>query len=94
MNEDTKAPRRGWSSRGLPLVGTTDPAYWSVYDASIMLGPPKLSEKQVRDMINLAGLRPPGKRRNGSRRRHVRVYLAVDLIDAFENIAKLMGSAG
>jgi hypothetical protein len=86
-------PRRGWSSKNLEVVPLLDPRYWSVFDAASLLGPPKLSESQVRDLIHLAGLEPAGKRHNGSRRRHIRVYLAENLIEAYDKIAALTGAA-
>lgn len=86
-------PRRGWSSRDLAVVAVDDPSYWSVFDAATLLGPPKLSESQVRNLITLANLQPAGKRHNGARRRHVRVYRAVELLDAYEKVAQLTGAA-
>lgn len=87
------SPRRGWSSQGLPVVAVDDPAYWSVFDAATLLGPPTLSESRVRNLIALANLRPAGKRHNGSRKRHVRVYRAAELLDAYEKVAQLTGAA-
>jgi len=81
------APRRGWSSRDLPVVPTLDSRYWSVFDAAKLLGPPTLTEDQVHSLIELIQLKPVGKRVNGSRRRHVRVYPAQRLIRAHERIA-------
>lgn len=94
MSEEAQPsqPRRGWSSRDLAVVPLLDPRYWSVFDAASLLGPPRLSESQVRDLIHLAGLEPVGKRPNGSRRRHVRVYLAENLIEAYDKIAALTGA--
>jgi hypothetical protein len=77
----------------LAVVATDDDRFWSVFDAARMLGSDDdsggLSEEKVRNLIKLAGLQPAGKRHNGSRRRHVRVYRAVDLIHAYEKIATL-----
>lgn len=84
------APRRGWSSQGLQVVATNDKRYWSIYDATIILGEP-FDEKRVAMLIKLADLKPAGKRHNGSRRRHVRVYLAADILNAHEKAAALMG---
>jgi hypothetical protein len=86
------APRRGWSSGNLPVVSTDDPNFWSVADASSLLGPPDLSEAQVRQLVRLAGLEPVGKRNAGSRRRHVRVYPAAAFIQAFEKIATIIAT--
>lgn len=86
-------PRRGWSSQNLPVVPLLDERYWSVFDAATLLGPPKLSESRVRNLINLAQLRPVGKRPNGPKKRHVRVYLAADLVRAYEQVAALTGAA-
>lgn len=87
------APRRGWSSQNLSVVPLLDPEYWSVFDAAAILGPPKLTEEQVRNLIHLAKLQPAGKRHNGSRRRHVRVYRAADLLRAYDKIADLTSAA-
>lgn len=84
------APRRGWSSQDLKVVSTSDDRYWSIADAAELLGSPHLSETQVRQLVKLAGLEPVGKRNAGPRRRHVRVYEAADLIDAFEKIASVI----
>ena len=84
------APRRGWSSGNLPVVNEDDPDFWSVADASSLLGPPDLDEAQVRQLVRLAGLEPVGKRNAGSRRRHVRVYPASAFINAFEKIATII----
>jgi len=86
------APRRGWSSGNLPVISTDDPNYWSVADASSLLGPPDLNENQVRQLVRLAGLEPVGKRYAGSRRRHVRVYPATAFIQAFEKIATIIAT--
>jgi len=91
--DKTNQPRRGWSSRDLEVVPLLDPRYWSVFDAASLLGPPRLTEGQVRNLIHLAGLEPAGKRHNGSRRRHIRVYLAENLIEAYDKIAALTGVA-
>lgn len=90
---DEDAPRRrnaGWKSEDLPLVGVGDGSYWSVADAANLLGPPTLSEKQVRDLIGLLDMQPVGKRTAGPRRRHVRVYSAIALITAFEKVAEAL----
>jgi hypothetical protein len=86
--------RRGWSSAHLPVIATTDETRWSIADAAALLGPPQLTEVQVRQLVRLAGLKPVGKRFNGSRRRHVRVYVAGDLIKAYEKVATLLNEDG
>lgn len=83
-------PRRGWTSAHLDVVSTTDGTRWSVAEAANLLGPPQLTEAQVRSLVRLANLEPVGKRFNGSRRRHVRVYDANDLIKAYEKVATLL----
>lgn len=88
--ENGGTPRRGWSSGDLKVVRTDDPDFWSVADASALLGPPALTENQVRQLVRLAGLEPAGKRNAGSRRRHVRVYPAAAFIQAFEKIATII----
>jgi len=84
------APRRGWTSAHLEVIPTSDGTRWSVADAAKLLGPPQLTTAQVRQLVRLAALEPVGKRFNGSRRRHVRVYDASDLIKAFEKISTLL----
>lgn len=94
MSDDiVPKPRRGWSSQNLPVVELLDERYWSVFDAASLLGPPRLTESRVRDLIRLAGLTPVGKRPNGSKRRHVRVYLAEELLRVYEQVAVLTGAA-
>jgi hypothetical protein len=85
--------KRGWSSKGLKVISSDDPDYWSTADASRLLGPPELSHAQVRQLVNLAGLEPAGKKRvtlSGRGGRHVRVYKASDLIKAFGAIADIL----
>lgn len=105
MNDETRdAPIRGWSSRNLKVVPSDDDRYWSVSDAATIVesgdlvnvaDPVKRAERQVQaerkigTMIRLAGLEPVGKRYNGPRRRHVRVYRAVDLLNLVERFAEL-----
>lgn len=80
--------KRGWSSADLPQV-KDDPRLWSVAEAARLLGPPQLEEAAVRQLVRLAGLEPRGKRANGPRRRHVRVYDALELINAYEKLAEV-----
>lgn len=84
--------KRGWSSANLRVV-RDDPRYWTVADASRFLGPPDLTEAQVRQLLRLSGIGPVGKRANGPSRRHVRVYDAQELIAAFERLAEVTGEA-
>lgn len=91
MSDDTAPkPRRGWSSQDLPVVPLLDDRYWSTFDAAELLGPSRTS---IRDLIRLAGLKPVGKRPNGSKRRHVRVYLAEDLLRAYEKVSDMVNGA-
>lgn len=86
--------RRGWSSVGLRVIDADDPNYWSTADASKLLGPPYLSQGQVRQLVHLAGLQPAGKRRmtpSGKPGRHVRVYSAVELIKAYDAVSNIIG---
>jgi hypothetical protein len=84
---------RGWSSKGLRVIAEDDPSFWSTADAARLLGPPELTHAQVRQLVNLAGLEPVGKKRvtvHGRGGRHVRVYKASDLIKAFSAIADIL----
>lgn len=86
------AVRKGWSSKGLKTVGD-DPKYWTVADAARLLGPPVLDARAVRNLVNILGITPVGKRRvtqDGHSGRHARVYLAQDLIKAYHAIQKTM----
>lgn len=85
------ASLRGYRTRDLPVIAADDERYWSVGDASLLLGPPQLTEAQVRQLVNLTGLQPKGKRPGGSRRRHVRVYDATELARAYKAIASVLG---
>jgi hypothetical protein len=88
---DSKAAsKRGYATRELPVIASDDPRYWAVSDAATLLGPPDLSEAQVRQLIHLIGLEPVGKRSGGSRRRHVRVYDANHLARAYAAIANVI----
>lgn len=81
--------KRGWSSAGLRTISPSDPRYWSIAEAARLLGPPQLDEAAVRQLVKLAGIEPRGKRQNGPKRRHVRVYDAVEFIAAFEKLAEV-----
>jgi len=82
--------RRGYATSTLPVVPPDDERYWSVSDASRILGPPDLTEAQVRQLVHLFGFQPAGKRNGGSRRRHVRVYDAEKLARAYAAIASVL----
>jgi hypothetical protein len=85
--------KRGWSSEGLQVVSQDDPGYWSTADAANLLGPPELTQAQVRQLIRLSNLQPAGKRRvtmRGRGGRHVRVYRASELIRAHDAIAQVL----
>jgi hypothetical protein len=83
--------RKGWTSRDLPVVGW-EPGLWSVAQASALLGPPTMSEAQLRTLIRCASLQPVGKRQEGYGAhggRHSRVYKAADLIRMYETVFQL-----
>jgi hypothetical protein len=85
--------KRGWSSAGLPLIEGHYDIYWSTTEAAYLLGPPQLSEEQVRQLVHLVGMQPVGKRWvKGRGTRHVRVYRANELIRAYEAIAGVIES--
>lgn len=85
--------KRGYATKSLSVVAVDDERYWTVSDAAKLLGPPELSEAQVRQLVNLCSLSPAGKRPGGSRRRHVRVYKAEELIRAYAAIASVLPAA-
>jgi hypothetical protein len=92
MSEEAKASR-GWSSQGLEIIEQDDPEYWSTADAARLLGPPILSQAQVRQVVRLSNLQPAGKRRvtvRGRGGRHVRVYKSTELIKAYEAISSIL----
>lgn len=89
---NTAGHRRGYETKYLPVVSPDDPNYWSVSDAAKLLGPPELTETQVRQLVHLVGMTPKGKRSGGSRRRHVRVYDAGELSRAYAAIASVLES--
>jgi hypothetical protein len=83
---------RGWSSVGLKTVGD-DENLWTVTDAANLLGPPKLSPGQVRQLISMMSLEPVGKRRVtvlGRSGRHARVYRAIELIKAYDALSRVL----
>jgi hypothetical protein len=87
---EQRASLRGYKTTGLPVVAVDDPRFWTVADAARLLGPPDLTEAQVRQLVHLAGLEPKGKRPGGSRRRHVRVYDAAELSTVYAALANVM----
>jgi len=88
---DSPAPRRGWSSQNLPVVAVDDNRYWSVFDMIELFG---TSEKKVRALIELGGLKHVGKRHGGARKRHVPVYLADAVLSTTkEKVEKLLSSS-
>lgn len=94
MTEEGKAAR-GWSSQGLDVVAQDDPAFWSTADAAKLLGPPQLTQAQVRQLVRLSNIQPAGKRRvtvRGRGGRHVRVYRSTELIKAYEAISAILPS--
>ena len=83
---------RGWSSTGLSTVGD-DETLWTVADAATLLGPPQLSEHQVRQLIRMLDIDPVGKRRvtpYGRPGRHARVYEAQKLIKAYDALSRVL----
>lgn len=85
--------KRGWSSEGLPVIEPDDDRYWSTADAARLLGPPELTQGQVRQLVALASIPAIGKRRvtiRGRGGRHVRVYEAAKLIKAYEAVASVI----
>lgn len=80
----------GWRSDDLEVIPASDARYWSIADAARLLGPPVLTERQLRELIGICQLRPAGKRSAGPNRRHVRVYEAIRMIQAFEAIATVI----
>lgn len=80
---------RGWSSGGLKTIGDDD-TLWTVAEAAVLLGPPRLSVTQVRRMTRRRKMQPVGKRRTsspGKAGRYARVYRAKDLIEAYDSLA-------
>lgn len=90
LDEEKRKTRRGYATRDLPIVSADDERFWSVGDAAKLLGPPTWSEPQVRQLVQLLGLSPCGKRQSGARRRHVRVYDAATMVKAHSALSKLV----
>jgi hypothetical protein len=93
LTENQAEKKRGYATRTLTVVAVDDERFWTVADAARLLGPPDLDEAQVRQLVNLVGMTPAGKRPSGSRRRHVRVYRAEQLIRAYRAIASVLEAA-
>jgi hypothetical protein len=84
---------KGWSSAGLKALGD-DPHSWTAADAARLLGPPTLTQSQVRALIRMASLVPVGKRRvtsYGQAGRYARCYRASDLIALYSTLEQVMG---
>lgn len=81
---------RGRQSSGLPVLGES-PKHWTVAEAAALLGPPVLTENQVRHLIRLCSIPPAGKRRAGprTRGRYPLAYKAIDLIEAYDAVFRL-----
>lgn len=88
MRRSDEPVTHGWTSGELAVV-KDDPRYWSVAEAAYLLGPPQLTEAQVRHLVRMFSLTPIGKRANGPRRRYVRVYNALELIEAYERLTEV-----
>lgn len=85
--------KRGYATRDLPVVADDDARYWSVSDAVRLLDPPGLDELWFRQLIHLVSLQPVAKKSGGSRRRHVRVYDAGKLAEAYSAVATVIDVA-
>lgn len=82
--------RRGWSSIGLCVMDEAD-QHWTVAEASKLLGPPQLTDAQVRFLITAMQIQPTGTRMkdgHDKRGRRPRVYRAIDLIKAYDVLSK------
>jgi len=91
MTATPQEPRRGWTSANLPALGD-DPTIWTVAEASRLLGPPILTEPQLRAHLRQTKLQPVGKRRVQTRGagRYARCYLAADLIQLYDQLEQTM----
>ena len=76
-----------WSSADLPVLEPS-PSLWPLRIAAETLGPPELSERQLRDKLRAAGIKPVGKMRSGvpGHSRHIPLYSAVQLIELYESL--------
>jgi len=82
--------KRGYATRDLPVVEDDDARYWSVSDAVRLLDPPGLDELWFRQLLHLVNMQPVAKKSGGSRRRHVRVYDAGKLAQAYTAVAGVL----
>lgn len=89
MTTEAESARHGWTAGHLKLLDEDDPRYWSTAEAARLLGPPQLTEAQVRVLVNILRLEPKGKKPAGSGRRHVRAYDAVKLIGIYERLLEV-----
>ena len=90
MTGDEPRATLGWQSDGLRVIPASDARYWSIADAASLLGPPVLTERQLRDLLGIIGLQPAGKRPAGPKRRHVRVYEAIRIIAVYDAVERLI----
>jgi hypothetical protein len=84
---------KGWTSENLKTVGDDD-KLWTAAEAAVFLGPPDLNASEVRRLISLFNIKPVGKRRttgHGLPGRHARVFLASELIEAYDKLSKGVG---
>jgi hypothetical protein len=86
-SEDRKRmPQAGWSSKELPVLSDDQLGKnWTIAEAAGMLGPPELTELQLRQLVSMLGLQPVGRRPGSTR--YVRAYKADDLIRLYEALA-------
>jgi hypothetical protein len=77
-----------WSGCELPLIDGDWQGLWTTAEAAALLGPPVLTERQVREMVRQQGVRPAGRRKDsGASRRYLRVYRVPELIRAYDALA-------
>ena len=76
-----------WSSADLPVLEPS-PSLWPLRIAAETLGPPDLSERQLRDRMRRAGIRPVGKMASGvpGHSRHTPLYDVSELIALYESL--------
>lgn len=78
----------GWSGCELPLIDGDWQRLWTTAEAAALLGPPLLTERQVRAMVRQQGVVPAGRRKDtDASRRYLRVYRVPDLIRAYDALA-------
>lgn len=72
----------GWSDDGLPVVRGNWGDLWSTADAAWLLDVPV---REVRAALRRNSVEPVGKRHDAGRgTRHVRIYLASDVLQALD----------